>query len=199
MKGTNIENRLTEQDESGNWSLKGVKWSDLYVGSVVTRETSDRLYGALAKLHDYEETELMPDEIENLKDVSAGKLLDNESHKPDRRSFVAAVGCFYVAVRDIISGICDTDSQNLEKSFKEIVEYVDSLYPKQAAKKPIFYGTKLQRGRKYGELVTIEKAYNCPSCNLTLWELDKFEYCPHCGQTLDWSGASNKTESEDEA
>ena len=55
-------------------------------------------------------------------------------------------------------------------------------------KKPRFYDVKFrQRGTKYGEFVTLERAYNCPKCNLTVWEKDKDAFCKHCGQPLDWS------------
>ena len=47
--------RLTETDEQGNWALKGVAWKSLHVGQVLTKETSERLYGALCKLKDYED------------------------------------------------------------------------------------------------------------------------------------------------
>lgn len=29
--------------------------------------------------------------------------------------------------------------------------------------------------------------YECPTCTEELDELDRFAYCPHCGQKLDWS------------
>lgn len=35
--------RLTETDEQGNWALKGVAWKSLYVGQVITKETSEKL------------------------------------------------------------------------------------------------------------------------------------------------------------
>ncbi len=58
--------RLTENDEQGNWCLKGVAWDDLHVGSTLTKETSDRLYGALWKLMEYECTGLSPEQADNL-------------------------------------------------------------------------------------------------------------------------------------
>lgn len=58
--------RLTEIDSQGNWSLKGVQWQQLYVGQVITEEVSERIYGALCKLLDYEETGLSPDDVERL-------------------------------------------------------------------------------------------------------------------------------------
>ena len=56
-------NRLTEGDEQGNWMLKGVAWKSLHTGQVITKEVSERLYGALCKLRDYEESGLNPDEV----------------------------------------------------------------------------------------------------------------------------------------
>lgn len=59
-------NRLTEIDSQGNWSLKGVQWQQLHVGQIITEEVRERIYGALCKLLDYEETSLSPDDVERL-------------------------------------------------------------------------------------------------------------------------------------
>lgn len=53
--------RLTEKDDLGNWCLKGVRWEQLREGQVITKEVSERLYGALCKLKDYEDTGCIPD------------------------------------------------------------------------------------------------------------------------------------------
>ena len=58
--------RLTEKDELGNWCLKGVRWEQLREGQVITKEVSERLYGALCKLKDYEDTGCIPDGIADL-------------------------------------------------------------------------------------------------------------------------------------
>ena len=59
---------------------------------------------------------------------------------------------------------------------------------KQIPKKPKFIGNKFRhRGQKIGELTTLELAYDCPNCRLTLWETNRDNYCRHCGQALDWS------------
>lgn len=60
-------NRLTQKDDQGNWSLKGVAWESLYEGQVVTKELRERLYGALWKLMEYEDTGLTPEEIMELR------------------------------------------------------------------------------------------------------------------------------------
>lgn len=59
-------NRLTEHDEQGNWRLKGVKWEDLRIGMPVTKAIQEKIYGALWKLKDYENTGLEPDDVERL-------------------------------------------------------------------------------------------------------------------------------------
>lgn len=48
--------RLIQSDDSGNWSLKGLPWRNIYVGKTITEETWRKLYGALCKLKDYEDT-----------------------------------------------------------------------------------------------------------------------------------------------
>ena len=58
--------RLTEQDELGNWMLKGVAWKELYEGQVMTSKLWNYLYGALCKLKDYENTGLDPIQIERM-------------------------------------------------------------------------------------------------------------------------------------
>ena len=46
--------RLTEQDEQGNWCVKGLPWKDTYVGQVITENTQEKIYGALCKLKEYD-------------------------------------------------------------------------------------------------------------------------------------------------
>lgn len=60
--------RLTEKDSNGNWRLKGLPWEAVRSGAVLTRKASEKIYGALHKLLDYEETGLDPDEIERIQD-----------------------------------------------------------------------------------------------------------------------------------
>ncbi len=61
--------RLTEVDECGNWSLKGVAWKNLYVGSVITPDVAEKLYEALCKLKDYEETGVNPETVERMAEI----------------------------------------------------------------------------------------------------------------------------------
>ena len=66
--------RLTEKDEQGNWYLKGVPWKNLHEGQVITRNLRERLYGALRKLMEYEDTGLTPEEITELKEFYRNPL-----------------------------------------------------------------------------------------------------------------------------
>lgn len=59
-------NRLTEKRDSGSWGLKGVDWKQIAPGEKITDEVWRKLYGALYKLKNYEDTGLMPDEIDKL-------------------------------------------------------------------------------------------------------------------------------------
>lgn len=54
--------RLTIKDEQGNWALKGVEWNQLHVGETMTQQVQEKIYGALAKLKDYEDSGMTPDE-----------------------------------------------------------------------------------------------------------------------------------------
>lgn len=65
--------RLTQTDDSGNWSLEGLPWKDTYVGQVITRNTEEKIYGALCKLKDYEESGLDPEQVQQLKERDTAK------------------------------------------------------------------------------------------------------------------------------
>ena len=55
--------RLPQKDAQGNWCLRGVKWAQRHVGQEITQEVSEKLYGALWKLMEYEDTGLTPEEV----------------------------------------------------------------------------------------------------------------------------------------
>ena len=66
--------RLTNHDDQGNWSLKGVKWENLYEGAVIDKKTFEKLYAALWKLKDYEDAEVDPEQVLNLKERDTAKM-----------------------------------------------------------------------------------------------------------------------------
>lgn len=49
-----------------NCIKEGLWWEQLREGQVITKEVSERLYGALCKLKDYEDTGCIPDGIADL-------------------------------------------------------------------------------------------------------------------------------------
>lgn len=62
--------RLTQQDDQGNWCLKGMRWEQLRAGSIIAKDVAEKLYGALCKLKDYENTDLSPEDVEWVNDFS---------------------------------------------------------------------------------------------------------------------------------
>lgn len=65
--------RLTES-KSGEWSLKGMDWESLQEGKTITKEMREKLYGALCKLKDYENTGLSPEDVERLNDFEKSQI-----------------------------------------------------------------------------------------------------------------------------
>lgn len=57
---------LIEVDDNGKWRLKGVEWKQIAPGAVITKKIWEKLYGALWKLKDYENTRVDPDGIRHL-------------------------------------------------------------------------------------------------------------------------------------
>lgn len=62
--------RLTQRDDQGNWCLQGVKLEKIRTGGTITKDAAEKLYGALCKLRDYENTDLSPEEVERVNDFS---------------------------------------------------------------------------------------------------------------------------------
>lgn len=68
--------RLIQTDDFGNWSLKGVSWKDLYSGKEITTNTEEKVYAALCKLKDYEESGLTPEQVQELAEHNVGRKID---------------------------------------------------------------------------------------------------------------------------
>lgn len=62
--------RLIEVKKNGEWALKGVEQEALCAGKVITEELRQKLYGALCKLRDYENTGLSPEDVERVNNFS---------------------------------------------------------------------------------------------------------------------------------
>ena len=65
---------------------------------------------------------------------------------------------------------------------KELSEMIDEAVERQIPKKPIYQAD----GYSDGELVY--DTWLCPNCD-TAYEvdIDEYNYCPNCGQAIDWS------------
>ena len=61
-------NRLTERNETGEWNLKGVLWKKLRPRATISNETYEKLYAALWKLKEYEDTGLSPEDVKRVND-----------------------------------------------------------------------------------------------------------------------------------
>ena len=57
---------LIQKDSQGNWCLKGVPWHMLRSGNILDDKTWERLYGALWRLMEYEDTGLDPEQVREL-------------------------------------------------------------------------------------------------------------------------------------
>ena len=82
QEGSKI-NRLTEKDLQGNWCLKGVPWESLHAGQMITKELRQKIYGALWKLMEYEDTGLSPEEVGTLKEYQEAV----EKQKPKKPTY----------------------------------------------------------------------------------------------------------------
>ncbi len=67
---------------------------------------------------------------------------------------------------------------------------IDNALEKQIPKKPDISGDSYDKG---GNL--IYDTYDCPNCHTSYEiEYEKYDYCPSCGQALDWSEEVNENE-----
>ena len=138
--------KLTEKKDNGHWSLKGVSWDDLKPGAVLTEKVWQKLYGALWKLKDYEDTGVDPDEIGNATQCRAGwipvteRLPEPETYilvsfdnvtSPDIATFRVdedGSGAFYIGDEDhtyLSLGLFVIAWMPLPEPFKEAEQYAD--------------------------------------------------------------------------
>lgn len=119
-------NKLTQKDDCGNWGLKGVPWSDLVPGAVITQETYEKVYAALWKLMDYEGTELTPEEVERVNDFDRSqsgimlKKLNEEQRKhrwipvsdrlPEDGTYLCTLDGELVGEEEPFTGMCGIEN-----------------------------------------------------------------------------------------
>lgn len=104
--------RLTQTDDSGNWSLKGLPWKNTYAGQVITRNTEEKIYGALCKLRDYEESGLDSEQVHELKERDTAKKPIKNGAK-----FTPIYECPVCGCKDVSwQSFCDECGQRLDWS-----------------------------------------------------------------------------------
>ena len=78
---------------------------------------------------------------------------------------------------------CDRDKPHsyISDAYRNDLSVLKELVEKATPKKPNLWGD----GYADGELVY--DMYDCPNCGKSYEiEYEKYDYCPHCGQALDW-------------
>ena len=70
--------RLTVKNNQGYWLLKGVPWESVCEGQVITKNVQERIYGALCKLKDYEDTGYSPENVEHLRYILEDAVVELE-------------------------------------------------------------------------------------------------------------------------
>ena len=68
------DKRLTEHNETGRWQLKGLDWNQFKPNQMITKENWEKIYGALCKLKDYEDTGLSPEGVEEVNDFEKSQI-----------------------------------------------------------------------------------------------------------------------------
>ena len=83
--------RLTQRDDQGNWCLKGMKLERLRTGGTLTKDAAEKLYAALCKLKDYENTDLSPEEVDRVNDFSksqASRLMKELQEEREKHQWI---------------------------------------------------------------------------------------------------------------
>ncbi len=105
--------RLTQKDDQGNWSLKGVTWESLYEGQVVTKELRERLYGALWKLMEYEDAGLTPEEVEQLKESK--RWIPVEERLPENGTYLCTLDGELCGINEPFTGMCGIENDRWDE------------------------------------------------------------------------------------
>ncbi len=104
------------------------------------------------------------------------KYLDElKAHIEELEEFYHYDQALGIALRDIWQRHSDRKIPGLNWYYQE------ALNNKEDAKKPVFEGD----GYYDGELVY--GTWHCPNCDETFEDYDYYDYCPNCGQHIDWS------------
>lgn len=92
--------------------MKGVSWEQLHEGQVITKPLRERLYGALWKLMEYEDTGLAPEEIKALNangKTSEHRWIPVEERLPEEEGKYLVTFAIDEKVRLVGYGCCQKD------------------------------------------------------------------------------------------
>lgn len=92
--------------------MKGVSWEQLHEGQVITKPLRERLYGALWKLMEYEDTGLAPEEIKALnanRKTSEHRWIPVEERLPEEEGKYLVTFAIDEKVRLVGYGCCQKD------------------------------------------------------------------------------------------
>ena len=74
----NCEYQMLNSDRQGDLLVKGVLWESVCEGQVITKNVQERIYGALCKLKDYEDTGYSPENVEHLRYILEDAVMELE-------------------------------------------------------------------------------------------------------------------------
>ena len=98
-------NGLTQKDEQGNWSLRGVPWEGLHEGKAITKELWERLYGALWKLMEYEDTGLTPGQLKESR-----RWITVEERLPEDGTYLCTLDGELCGLDEPFTGMCGIEN-----------------------------------------------------------------------------------------
>lgn len=169
--------RLTQRDNLGNWCVKGLPWKDTYVGSLITKNTEEKIHAAFCKLLEYEETGLSPEQVEEL-----AELKNTVSKRFEKAITIDQIVNAFVDFYDANNPANERVAMARLLTNEDVLEH-QKLQELNIAKSPDYEGDGFD---KEGNI--IYDTWICPNCK-TEYEVDYEHYffCPNCGQKIKWS------------
>ena len=144
--------RLTQEDDLGNWKVKGVAWESLHEGQVITKETYEKLYGCLCKLKDYEATGYSPDELSGCSIISSGEYPYWDGYKDGKAdAYNKAIDDLWYKLNSHFADWQLTEDDKLAKDIIELaIESIDEIAEELK-----------ERGAKMNNRMNVQSQVNC--------------------------------------
>ena len=93
--------------------MEGVSWEQLHEGQVITKPLRERLYGALWKLMEYEDTGLAPEEIKALNangKTSEHRWIPVEERLPEDGTYLCTLDGELCGLDEPFTGMCGIEN-----------------------------------------------------------------------------------------